>query len=144
MDYGTHLDFILKWPWEERKHLKTKLSNVKTNSVNQKLGLLRVQKRNDQYKVSDVNIYFYSLLEFIRDLFDEENVIRESGTSNLIYRSLSSHSCFHHTFFIPQVYFFLIIEGSPLRGSVPGSGQAAGQLHPGSFSLSPKAQYPLW
>ncbi|KAH0891149.1 hypothetical protein HID58_053578 [Brassica napus] len=35
-------------------------------------------------------------------------------------------------------------QGSPLRGSIPGSGQAADQLHPGGFSLSPKAQYPLW
>ncbi|CAF1860427.1 unnamed protein product [Brassica oleracea var. botrytis] len=34
-------------------------------------------------------------------------------------------------------------NGSPLRGSIPGPGQAAGQLHPGGFSLSPKAQYPL-
>ncbi|KAF2600444.1 hypothetical protein F2Q68_00009376 [Brassica cretica] len=31
--------------------------------------------------------------------------------------------------------------GSPLRGSFPRPGQAAGQLHPGG--LSPKAQYPL-
>ncbi|KAF3527621.1 hypothetical protein DY000_02037360 [Brassica cretica] len=34
-------------------------------------------------------------------------------------------------------------EGSPLSGSFPGSGQAAGQLHPGGYSLGPKAQYPL-
>ncbi|KAF2547370.1 hypothetical protein F2Q70_00020837 [Brassica cretica] len=33
--------------------------------------------------------------------------------------------------------------GSPLRGSFPGSGQAAGRLHPGGYVLSPKAQYPL-
>ena len=44
-------------------------------------------------------------------------------------------------FFI--VFFFLIIQGSPLRGSFPGPGQAAGQLHPGGYSLSPKVQYPL-
>ncbi|KAF3552274.1 hypothetical protein DY000_02010579 [Brassica cretica] len=35
------------------------------------------------------------------------------------------------------------MQGSPLRGSFPGPGQAAGQLHPGGYSLSPKAQYPL-
>ncbi|KAL0675657.1 hypothetical protein Bca4012_003638 [Brassica carinata] len=36
------------------------------------------------------------------------------------------------------------LGSSPLRESIPGPGQAAGQLHPGGFSLSPKAQYPLW
>ncbi|KAF2535427.1 hypothetical protein F2Q68_00023157 [Brassica cretica] len=35
-------------------------------------------------------------------------------------------------------------QGSPLRGSFPGPGQAAGLLHPGGLSLSPKAQYPLF
>ncbi|KAF3532162.1 hypothetical protein DY000_02044006 [Brassica cretica] len=34
-------------------------------------------------------------------------------------------------------------KGSPLRGSVPGPGQAAGRLHPGGYVLGPKAQYPL-
>ncbi|KAL0649674.1 hypothetical protein Bca4012_092365 [Brassica carinata] len=34
-------------------------------------------------------------------------------------------------------------RGSPLRGSLPGPGQAAGRLHPGGYVLSPKAQYPL-
>ncbi|KAF2583571.1 hypothetical protein F2Q68_00003589 [Brassica cretica] len=34
-------------------------------------------------------------------------------------------------------------EGSPLRGSFPGPGQTADQLHPGGYFLSPKAQYPL-
>lgn len=41
-------------------------------------------------------------------------------------------------------FFFFVIQGSPLRGSIPGPGQPAGQLHPGGFSLSPKAQYPFW
>ncbi|KAF3576098.1 hypothetical protein DY000_02033887 [Brassica cretica] len=35
-------------------------------------------------------------------------------------------------------------RGSPLRGSFPGPGQAADQLHPGGLSLSLKAQYPLF
>ncbi|KAF3565939.1 hypothetical protein DY000_02018364 [Brassica cretica] len=34
-------------------------------------------------------------------------------------------------------------DGSPFRGSFPGSGQAADRLHPGGYVLSPKAQYPL-
>ncbi|KAF3547590.1 hypothetical protein DY000_02001817 [Brassica cretica] len=33
--------------------------------------------------------------------------------------------------------------GFPLSGSFPGSGKTAGQLHPGGYSLGPKAQYPL-
>ncbi|KAF3484937.1 hypothetical protein F2Q69_00054436 [Brassica cretica] len=33
--------------------------------------------------------------------------------------------------------------GSPLCGSFPGPGQAAGRLHPEGYVLSPKAQYPL-
>ena len=41
------------------------------------------------------------------------------------------------------LFFFFVIQGSPLSGSFPGPGQAADQLHPGGFSLSPKAQYPL-
>ncbi|KAF2533672.1 hypothetical protein F2Q70_00031668 [Brassica cretica] len=36
-----------------------------------------------------------------------------------------------------------VTKGSPLRGSFPGSGQAAGRLYPGGYVLSPKAQYPL-
>ncbi|KAF3560738.1 hypothetical protein DY000_02012237 [Brassica cretica] len=38
---------------------------------------------------------------------------------------------------------FCRLLGSPLRGSVPGSGQAPGRLHPGGYVLGPKAQYPL-
>ncbi|KAF2584193.1 hypothetical protein F2Q70_00036982 [Brassica cretica] len=34
-------------------------------------------------------------------------------------------------------------EGSPLRGSFPGPGQAVDRLHPGEYVLSPKAQYPI-
>ncbi|KAL0750072.1 hypothetical protein Bca101_032075 [Brassica carinata] len=45
---------------------------------------------------------------------------------------------------MPARRLFLVENyGSPLRGSFPGPGQAAGRLHSGRYVLSPKAQYPL-
>nr|VDD52877.1 unnamed protein product [Brassica oleracea] len=43
----------------------------------------------------------------------------------------------------PECCKFWSGNGSQFRGSFPGSGQAAGRLHPGGYVLSPKVQYPL-